>query len=43
MYAKVEVARLYENLQNGVEDMEIFIEGIARFLTGNSHNSLINT
>jgi len=32
MYAKVEVDKLYENLQNGVEDMELFIEYIARFL-----------
>jgi len=32
MYAKVEVDRLYENLQNGVGDMELFIEYIARFL-----------
>jgi uncharacterized protein YutE (UPF0331/DUF86 family) len=32
MYAKVETNRLYENLQNGVEDMELFIEHIARFL-----------
>ena len=32
MYAKVEVDRLYENLQNGVENMELFIEYIARFL-----------
>lgn len=32
MYAKVETNRLYENLQNGVEDMELFIEYIARFL-----------
>jgi uncharacterized protein YutE (UPF0331/DUF86 family) len=33
MYAKVEMDRLYENLQNSVEDMEVFIEYIARFLT----------
>lgn len=32
MYAKVEMNRLYENLQNGVEDMEDFIEYIALFL-----------
>jgi uncharacterized protein YutE (UPF0331/DUF86 family) len=32
MYAKVEMDRLYENLQNGVEDMEFFIEYIAQFL-----------
>jgi len=32
MYVKVEVDKLYENLQNGVEDMEVFIEYIARFL-----------
>jgi len=32
MYAKVEMNRLYENLQNGVEDMELFVEYIARFL-----------
>jgi len=32
MYAKIETNRLYENLQNGVEDMELFIEYIARFL-----------
>jgi uncharacterized protein YutE (UPF0331/DUF86 family) len=34
MYAKVEMGRLYENLQNGVEDMEIFMEHIACFLAG---------
>ena len=33
MYAKLEMDRVYENLQNGVEDMELFIEYIARFLT----------
>jgi uncharacterized protein YutE (UPF0331/DUF86 family) len=32
MYAKVELDRLYENLQNGVEEMELFIEYIAQFL-----------
>lgn len=32
MYAKVEMSRLYENLQNGVEDMEVFIEYIAHYL-----------
>lgn len=32
IYAKVEIGRLYENLQNSVEDMEIFIEHIAQFL-----------
>ncbi|WP_440944814.1 type VII toxin-antitoxin system HepT family RNase toxin [Methanosarcina sp. T3] len=32
MYAKVEVDKLYENLQNGVKDMEVFIEYVARFL-----------
>lgn len=32
MYAKVELDRLYENLQSGVEDMELFIEYIAQFL-----------
>jgi uncharacterized protein YutE (UPF0331/DUF86 family) len=34
LYAKVEMGRLYENLQNGVEDMEIFMEHIACFLAG---------
>lgn len=32
MYAKVEMDKLHENLQNGVEDMESFIEYIALFL-----------
>ncbi|HET8685727.1 MAG TPA: HepT-like ribonuclease domain-containing protein [Methanosarcina sp.] len=32
IYAKVELDRLYENLQNGVGDMELFIEYIAQFL-----------
>lgn len=32
MYAKIDISRLYENLQHGVEDMELFIEYIARFL-----------
>lgn len=32
MYAKVELDRLYENLQNGVEDMELFVEYISQFL-----------
>ncbi|HWR25247.1 MAG TPA: DUF86 domain-containing protein, partial [Methanosarcina sp.] len=32
MYAKVEMDMLYDNLQKGVEDMELFIEYIARFL-----------
>ncbi len=33
MYAKVDLDRLYGNLQNGVEDMELFLEYIARYLT----------
>lgn len=32
MYAKVELDRLYENLQNGVEDMELFTGYVAQFL-----------
>lgn len=32
MYAKVEMDRLYDKLQNGVEDMELFTEYIAKFL-----------
>jgi uncharacterized protein YutE (UPF0331/DUF86 family) len=32
MYAKIEMDKLYYNLQNGVEHMELFIEYIARFL-----------
>ncbi|AKB80949.1 hypothetical protein MSBR3_0371 [Methanosarcina barkeri 3] len=32
MYAKVELDRLYENLQKGTEDMELFAEYIAQFL-----------
>ncbi len=32
MYAKVELDRLYENLQSGIEDMELFTEYIAQFL-----------
>ncbi len=34
MYAKVDLDRLYDNLQNGVEDMELFLEYIARYLAG---------
>ena len=32
MYAKIELDRLYDNLQNGVEDMELFTEYVAQFL-----------
>lgn len=32
MYAKVELDRLYENLQKSTEDMELFTEYIAQFL-----------
>ncbi len=32
MYAKVELDRLYENLQKGTEDMELFTEYVAQFL-----------
>lgn len=34
MYAKVDLVRLYDNLQNGVEDMELYLEYIARYLAG---------
>jgi len=32
MYAKVELDRLYENLQKSTEDMELFTEYVAQFL-----------
>lgn len=32
MYAKIEPDKLYNNLQNDVEDMELFIEYIASYL-----------
>ncbi|MCQ1535849.1 DUF86 domain-containing protein [Methanosarcina sp. KYL-1] len=32
MYAKVDLDRLYDNLQNGVNDMELFLEYIAIYL-----------
>ena len=32
MYAKVELDRLYENLQKGAENIELFAEYVAQFL-----------
>jgi len=32
MYAKIEPDKLYNNLQNDIEDMELFIEYIASYL-----------
>jgi len=37
MYAKVELDRLYENLQRGLEDMELFTEYISQFLAKNKN------
>ncbi|OED00492.1 hypothetical protein A9239_15290 [Methanosarcina sp. A14] len=31
-YAKIELDRLYENLQNDIGDMELFTEYVAQFL-----------
>lgn len=32
MYAKIDADRLYNNLQNNTEDIELFIEYIANYL-----------